>query len=128
MKILFLSLSIILSTGSVFAAEVNIYQVDKVFLKDISEEQAGQVFDDETIEEKYKVEEMNLKVGDTINFLNRDDARHNVNGKVDGEKVFDVKIQNPGKSNDKSVTLKKKGEYEIKCMIHPKMKIKLKVN
>lgn len=124
MKILFFSFM----TSLAFSAEVNIYQVDKVFLKDISEEQAAKVFDDFSIEENYKVEEMELKVGDTINFLNRDDSRHNVNGKVDGKKVFDVKIQNPGKSNDKSITLKSKGEYEIKCMIHPKMKIKVKVN
>ncbi len=124
MKLLLLSLL----SGVVFSAEVNIYQVDKVFLKDITEEQASKVFDDESIEEKYKVEKMDLKVGDKINFLNRDDARHNVNGKLDGEKVFDVKIQNPGKDNDKTITLNKKGEYEVKCMIHPKMKIKLNVN
>jgi plastocyanin len=128
MKILFLSLVTVVTISSSYSAEINIYQVDKVFLKGITEEQAGQVFEDETIEENFKVEEISLKVGDKINFLNRDDARHNVNGKVDGEKIFDVKIQNPGKENDKTIELKRKGEYEIKCMIHPKMKIKLKVN
>lgn len=107
------------------ATEINIVQVDKVFMRDISDEQVEKVWDDPSIEEKFKIETIEAKVGDVLNFKNRDEARHNVNGKIQSRDVFDVKLQSPGSENDKKVTLDKPGEYTVECIIHPKMKFKV---
>jgi len=102
-------------------------QAGKVFLGNITDEQAGQAYDDPIIEEENKVEELKLKVGDKIFFKNRDEVSHNVSAKKDGVVLFDVKLQDPGAKHDKTIELKTKGEYTIQCAIHPKMKITLKV-
>jgi plastocyanin len=45
------------------------------------------------------------------------------------EKVlFDVKLQEPGKVNDRKIEFKEAGDYTIQCAIHPKMKIKVTVD
>lgn len=127
MKIVF-TLILFFQTQSLYSKTINIVQIDKTFMKNLTQEQLDKVFDDPSIEEENKIEELELKLGDKINFLNRDEVSHNVNGKIDGEKEFDVKLQRPGIKNDKIIELTKKGEYEIQCAIHPKMKIKLKVD
>ena len=124
---LFLSF-IILSTSSSFAKEFRIVQIDKTFMDNLTEKQIEDVFDDPTIEENHKLFKIEAKVGDTLHFENRDEVNHNVSGSVDDTKVFDVKLQKPGKANDKTITLKDKGEYTVKCAIHPKMKITIKVD
>lgn len=109
------------------ASEIRMVQADKTFLGNISDKEAAAAFDDSAFEEKHKVETLVAKVGDTILFANRDEVSHNVSGWVDEKNVFDVKIQAPGPVNDRVIELKNKGEYVIQCAIHPKMKIKLKV-
>lgn len=117
---------IMLFTSSVaFGAEISIVQVDKVFMKGITDEQAEQVWDDPEIEGKYKIEKIEANVGDTLIFKNRDEARHNVSGKLNSKEAFDVKLQEPGKANDRSIKLEKAGEYTVNCIIHPKMKFKV---
>ena len=103
-------------------------QADKTFLGNITDKEAAEAFDNPSIEEKHKVETMSAKVGDTILFVNRDEVSHNVSGWFGSISFFDVKIQAPGLSNDRAIELKKKGEFIIQCAIHPKMKIKLKVD
>lgn len=121
-KILF---SLILSSYSAHAESFRMVQADKVFLGNITDLQAAEAYDNPEIEEKYKIEKLNAKVGDEILFVNRDEVKHNVSGKIKEETIFDVKIQEPGQANDRKILLTKKGEYTIQCAIHPKMKFKI---
>lgn len=127
MKIFILSLFIILSV-SAEAKVIRMVQGGKNFLGDVTDKQAADAYDDPSIEEKHKVETLSAKVGDEISFQNRDEVSHNVSGALAEKTVFDVKLQEPGKTNDRVVKLKEKGDYTIQCAIHPKMKIKLKVS
>jgi plastocyanin len=122
-KIFFIFSFISLSHAEV----IRMVQADKTFLGNITDKEATAAFDDPGFEEKHKVETLTTKVGDSILFVNRDEVSHNVSGWEGETNLFDVKIQAPGTSNDRTILLKKKGEYIIQCAIHPKMKIKLKV-
>ncbi len=110
------------------AKVIRMVQGGKIFLGDVTDAQAAAAYDDPLIEEKYKVVALNAKVGDEINFQNRDEVSHNVSGAMSQKVVFDVKLQEPGKPNDRQIKLKEKGDYTIQCAIHPKMQIKLKVS
>lgn len=110
-----------------FAKTVRIVQAGKTFLEDITDAQASQAYDDPEIEEKFKLEEIKLAVGDTLLFSNRDEVSHNVSGSKAERTVFDVKIQEPGVVNDRKIELKEKGEITVQCAIHPKMKLKVRV-
>lgn len=125
MKILML---VLFFSFSSYAETIRLVQAGKTFLGDITDEQASVAYDDPTIEEKFKVVELKIKAGDTLVFANRDEVSHNVSAKNNGEVLFNVDLQRPGKKNDKEIVIVKKGEYEIKCAIHPKMMIKLKVD
>ena len=127
MKKLILFLTILMS-NIVMSETIRMVQSDKAFLGNITDKEAAEAFDNPAIEEKNKVESITLKVGDTIIFSNRDEVKHNVSGWKDKENIFDVKIQEPGLKNDRSILLSKKGDFIIQCAIHPKMKIKLKVD
>lgn len=124
------SFIVILFTFTAFSASaetIRMVQAAKAFLGNITDEQASVAYDDPIIEEENKVEELKLKVGDKIQFINRDEVSHNVSAKASDVVLFDVKLQDPGAKNDKLIELKSKGEYTVQCAIHPKMKIKLKV-
>ncbi len=110
------------------AKEIRLVQVDKTFMGDITDAQAEEAFDNPKIEEKHKVESMSAKVGDKIKFVNRDEVAHNVSGTIENKTEFDVKLQEPGIKNDRVIDITKKGEYTIQCAIHPKMKLKIKVD
>lgn len=123
----FAILSILISF-SALAKDIRMVQSDKTFLGDITDAQAAEAFDNPMIEKKHKVETLEAKVGDNINFINRDEVAHNVSGMASGKVLFDVKLQEPGVANDRKIPLKEKGEFTIQCAIHPKMKIKVKVD
>lgn len=125
MKIFFCFL---LLSFSAMAKDIRMVQSDKTFLGDITDAQASEAFDNPAIEKKHKIENIEAKVGDSINFINRDEVAHNVSGMASGKVLFDVKLQEPGIANDRKITLKEKGEFTIQCAIHPKMKIKVKVD
>lgn len=110
------------------AKSLRMVQGGKIFLGDVTDAQAAAAYDDPEIEEKYKVISLTAKVGDEITFVNRDEVSHNVSGSLNSKTIFDVKLQEPGKANDRSVKLTDKGEYSIQCAIHPKMKFKVKVD
>lgn len=124
MNILLLSFMVFLAQ----AKSIKMVQGGKTFLGDVSDEMAANAYDDPLIEEKHKVETLSLKVGDEIVFQNRDEVSHNVSGARQGKVLFDVKLQEPGKTHDRTVKLQEKGELTIQCAIHPKMKIKVKVD
>ena len=125
---LIISLTIISLSSMSFAETIRMVQADKTFLGNITDKEASDSFDNPAIEEKNKVEAIKAKVGDKILFLNRDEVTHNVSGTINTETIFDVKLQDPGVKNDRTIDLTKKGEYIIQCAIHPKMKFKITVD
>lgn len=125
MKLLIL---LLLASQGLFAETVQMVQVDKAFLGDITDEQAKNAFEDPSIEDEHKVEKLNLKKGDKLLFKNRDEVTHNVSAWKGEKALFDVKLQEPGAKNDRTIELTEAGEFTVQCAIHPKMKIKLKVD
>ena len=74
---------------------------------------------------KFSHRKMSIAVGDTINFVNNDKITHNVHSGSKGHK-FDLGAQAPGSAT--KYTFAKAGKVKIRCAIHPKMKITIKVN
>lgn len=68
--------------------------------------------------------EITLKKGDTIVFVNDDSVTHNVFSRSDGFK-FNLKMQKPGEA--KSIVFDKPGVASVRCAIHPKMDLTVKV-
>jgi plastocyanin len=61
-----------------------------------------------------------VKAGDSVAFVNDDSITHNVFAK--GEVAqFDLKQQPPGQRNE--VVFAKPGTVEVRCAIHPSMKL-----
>ena len=73
---------------------------------------------------KFSITEITINKGDTITFTNSDKVTHNVFSVSDAVK-FDLKTQKPGSSS--TVKFDKAGKGEVRCAIHPKMKLKLTV-
>ncbi len=68
--------------------------------------------------------EITLKPGDTILFRNADEVTHNVFSVSKGME-FDLRRQSPGGSSP--VSFANEGIAEIRCSIHPKMKLTVTV-
>lgn len=66
----------------------------------------------------FSQEELTVKVGDTVEFLNEDPFFHNVYSLSDAQS-FDLGSYKKGES--KSVTFSSVGEVEVECAIHPAM-------
>jgi plastocyanin len=64
--------------------------------------------------------EITIKPGDSIVFKNLDDVTHNVFSITPGME-FDIRRQAPGGSS--KVPFNKEGVAEVRCSIHPKMKL-----
>ena len=71
-----------------------------------------------------KVENLTIKVGDSIRFLNEDPWSHNIYSLSDLI-TFDLGSYPQGQS--KSVTFNKAGKADIECAIHPAMILHLEV-
>ncbi|MCU0825283.1 MAG: methylamine utilization protein [Leptospira sp.] len=71
---------------------------------------------------KFSVDQLEIAVGDTVDFPNKDDFFHNVYS-LSPSKVFDLGSYTKG--NSKKVTFDKAGEIEVRCAIHPEMKMKI---
>jgi plastocyanin len=69
---------------------------------------------------KFSVQEVTIKPGDSIVFKNVDQVTHNVfsNSTIN---AFDIRIQQPG--NSSTVEFKQAGVTEVRCAIHPGMKL-----
>jgi len=87
------------------------------FAAETSVEQTGQKFDPNTIR---------VKAGDTIKFLNHDDVTHNINVIDSDGNAEDQGLQKPGETIAKAFA--KAGTFQVKCQIHPKMKMAVTVN
>jgi len=71
-------------------------------------------------ERAFSQTEVTIKPGDTILFKNSDDVVHNVFSTSAGME-FDIRRQAPGGSS--SVPFPHEGVAEVRCSIHPKMKL-----
>jgi len=72
----------------------------------------------------FSVKKLNIKVGDTVKFVNEDAMVHNVFSLSDA-KSFDLGAYGQGAS--KSVTFDKPGTVEVECAVHPDMKMVIEV-
>ena len=66
-----------------------------------------------------------IKAGETITFTNNDDAMHNLQVVNAEGAVGDKGLQKPGQ--DIKAKFAKAGSYTVRCALHPKMKMKVKV-
>jgi plastocyanin len=74
--------------------------------------------------QEFSQKEITIKVGDTIVFANEDSVTHNVFSASENFE-FDLMMQDIGKNS--SVRFTKVGVFDIRCAIHPKMKLKVTV-
>lgn len=65
-----------------------------------------------------------VKKGDMVRFVNDDFYGHNVYSETEGA-GFDIGLQPPGEERD--VVLEKLGIVDIRCRIHPRMRLKITV-
>ena len=73
---------------------------------------------------QFAPQELKIKKGDKVIFVNDDDRTHNVfSASVDNP--FDLKAQRPGAKGE--VVLEKAGVVDVRCAIHPMMKMTITV-
>jgi plastocyanin len=72
----------------------------------------------------FSSEEVSIKKGETLTFLNEDSVPHNIMSRSKGNE-FNLGSQLPGSATD--VTFKESGEVLVICAIHPRMKMLVKV-
>ena len=72
---------------------------------------------------KYRPGEISIEVGDTVTFINDDKTRHNVFSRSPGHE-FKIKKQKPGARD--SIAFDSAGSVDVRCAIHPKMKLTIK--
>ena len=73
----------------------------------------------------FSTEEITLRVGDQITFVNDDVYGHNVYSESNAG-PFDIGLQKPGE--DRTVTFNSAGTFDIRCRIHPKMRMTVQVD
>lgn len=83
--------------------------------------------EDRTIVQKdksFSQPEVVIREGDRIVFSNRDAVSHNLFSRSAGSE-FEIKVQLPGQ--DSPVAFDKPGTVEVRCAIHPEMKLRVVV-
>jgi plastocyanin len=78
------------------------------------------------VNQKFSQSSLDVKIGDSVHYKNGDDVTHNVNVTDPDGNNEDKGLQKPGETIDE--TFKKAGEYDVRCSIHPKMHMKVKVS
>jgi plastocyanin len=73
---------------------------------------------------KFSMSELVVKVGDSVSFANSDAVKHNLTMVTPDEESQDLGTEPPGKTVRFSVP--KPGVYDVRCSIHPGMKMKIK--
>jgi len=68
--------------------------------------------------------EITVKKGDIVRFVNDDFYGHNVYSETEGA-GFDIGLQPPDEERD--VVLEKLGIVDVRCRIHPRMRLKITV-
>jgi plastocyanin len=72
----------------------------------------------------FSVKKLQVKVGDTVKFVNEDPFAHNVFSLSDA-KSFD--LGSFGQGGSKTITLDKPGTIEVECAVHPDMRMVIEV-
>jgi plastocyanin len=72
----------------------------------------------------YQPTAIQARVGDVIRFINDDSADHEVFVPTKGFGV-DLGVQKPGQATELPLT--RKGSFEVECVIHPHMLLKVNV-
>jgi plastocyanin len=67
---------------------------------------------------------LTIRKGDQVLFRNDDEVTHNVYSKSAGAE-FNVRLQEPGTTSP--VRFDQPGSIEVRCAIHPKMKLRIEV-
>ena len=75
-------------------------------------------------EKAFSVMELTVNSGDAVVFKNEDDVTHNVFSQTPGFE-FNLKTQAPG--TEGAMSFDKTGTVEVRCAIHPKMKMAIHV-
>ena len=99
----------------ILAAQVALYTTAMhASAEEVPVGQAGKIFNPETLQ---------IKVGDSVKFNNDDKVTHAV--LVHGPAESNLGQIKPGDA--KSVSFDQAGTYDVKCAIHPKMKLTITV-
>jgi len=72
----------------------------------------------------FSVAEITIKPGDTVVFKNEDDVVHNIFSVTKGFE-FNSNIQSPGQTA--TFTFPNEGKVEVRCVMHPTMKLVVNV-
>lgn len=73
---------------------------------------------------QFDTKSVTISKGDTIKFVNADSIGHNIHSRSKADK-FDLGLQKPG--TETSRVFAKDGTFKVRCVIHPKMKLVVKV-
>jgi plastocyanin len=73
---------------------------------------------------EFSVKEITIRPGETLEFCNVDNVTHNVFSRSKSNS-FTIKTQTPGSAS--SVEFKDEGVTEVRCAIHPAMKLMVTV-
>ena len=70
---------------------------------------------------RFSLQSVSIKTGDTLHFHNSDDVIHNIMVLDADDDAKDEGLQKPGEVI--TAKFEKAGEYQVRCAIHPKMKM-----
>lgn len=73
---------------------------------------------------RFSQSEITLKTGETVNFVNKDTVTHNIKV-LSGDDAEDKGLQKPGETV--AIKFDKAGTYQVRCNIHPTMKMNVTV-
>jgi plastocyanin len=74
---------------------------------------------------RFSKQSVEIATGGTMHFHNSDDVIHNIMTIDADDEPEDRGLQKPGETI--SATFEKEGTYQVRCSIHPKMKMTVKV-
>jgi plastocyanin len=75
-------------------------------------------------DKKFVPEKLNIKVGDSVNFVNDDNTPHNVYSESSSNH-FELGMYRKGQ--ERKVVFDKPGTVQVECLIHPGMKMTVEV-
>ena len=75
---------------------------------------------------QFTQEALDVSAGTSVDFKNDDDVTHNIAVRDPNGANRPGIIQAPGTENRVAFTLP--GDHDVRCLIHPKMKMKVRVN
>jgi len=74
---------------------------------------------------QFTPKQLNIKRGDNVVFVNDDRFMHNLFSDTAGFE-FNIRKQKPGEKHE--IVFRNRGKFVVKCVIHPRMKLTIKVD